>query len=96
LLVERIWPRGVSKESLRLDLWLKEIAPSKALRKWFGHEVARWTEFQRRCREELQAADAELQSLRERMHQGTVTLVYEAKDKNHNQALVLRDYLLGD
>lgn len=96
VLVDRVWPRGVPKDSLQLDLWLREIAPSAALRKWFGHKVANWAGFQQRYRQELQAADAELQVLRERMRQGTVTLVYGAKDEAHNQAVVLRDYLLAD
>ena len=94
VLVDRVWPRGVSKDTLKADLWLKDIAPTTELRKWFGHDVARWDEFQRRYRKELDAAEAPLETLRERLRQGRVTLLYGAKDEAHNQAVVLRDYLL--
>jgi uncharacterized protein YeaO (DUF488 family) len=94
VLVDRLWPRGISKESLQIDLWLKEIAPSNELRKWFKHDIAKWPEFQKRYRHELKAADEELKILRERMQAGPLTLVYGAKDKIHNQAVVLRDYLI--
>ena len=94
VLVDRLWPRGVSKAEAKLDLWLKEIAPSTELRKWFGHDPARWSEFQRRYRGELkQRPDkiAELQRLAER---GPVTLIYSAHDEQHNDAVVLQDFLL--
>ena len=94
VLVDRLWPRGVSKAEAKLDLWLKEIAPSTELRKWFGHDPARWSEFQRRYADELkQRPDkiAELQRLAER---GPVTLIYSAHDERHNDAVVLRDFLL--
>jgi uncharacterized protein YeaO (DUF488 family) len=94
VLVDRIWPRGVARDSLQIDLWLKEVAPSTALRKWFAHDPAKWDEFQARYRRELQELEAELQVLREHMAQGVLTLVYGAKDKTHNQAVVLRDFLL--
>jgi uncharacterized protein YeaO (DUF488 family) len=96
VLVDRLWPRGVSKSSIKIDLWLKEVAPSPALRKWFGHEVANWNEFRRLYRQELREETEELQVLRNRIQQGPVTLVYGAKDENHNHAMVLRDYLLED
>ena len=94
VLVDRIWPRGVSKEKAQIDLWVKEIAPSDALRKWFGHDPERWEEFQRRYRKELQkdiALTNQLQQL-EKQH-GTLTLVYSARDEDHNQAVALRTFL---
>jgi uncharacterized protein YeaO (DUF488 family) len=94
ILVDRIWPRGVSKEKARIDLWMKEIAPSDALRKWFGHDPERWEEFQRRYREELQkeiGLTSHLKQL-EKQH-GTLTLVFSARDEHHNQAVALRAFL---
>jgi uncharacterized protein YeaO (DUF488 family) len=94
VLVDRIWPRGVSKEKARIDLWMKEIAPSDTLRKWFGHDPERWEEFQRRYREQLQeeiGLTSELQQI-EKQH-GTVTLVFSARDEHHNQAVALRAFL---
>jgi uncharacterized protein YeaO (DUF488 family) len=93
VLVERLWPRGLSKREAAIDLWLKEIAPSTELRKWFAHDVAKWKEFQARYREELAHRDAAVEILRERIRGGTVTLIYAAKDEEHNGALVLKDYL---
>lgn len=93
VLVERLWPRGLSKREAAIDLWLKEIAPSTELRKWFAHDVAKWKEFQARYREELAHRDAAIEILRERIRGGTVTLIYAAKDEEHNGALVLKDYL---
>jgi len=90
VLVDRIWPRGVTKQRARIALWLKEIGPSTALRKWFAHDPKRWPEFQKRYREELRDKSdllAEIKKL-EREH-GTVTLVYAARDEQHNQAAVL-------
>ena len=95
ILIDRLWPRGVSKEDARLDDWLKEIAPSSDLRKWFGHDPQRWTEFQKRYREELKQHEDMLRHLRELASEGTVTLVYGAKDEEHNDAVALRDMLLG-
>ncbi len=90
VLVDRIWPRGVSKEKAGIDLWMKEIAPSDQLRKWFGHDPKRWAEFQRRYQEELKAKAALTEQLREleKTHR-TVTLIYSARDDQHNQAVVL-------
>jgi len=93
VLVDRIWPRGVSKSSLKIDLWLKEIAPSTQLRKWFNHDEAKWDEFQRRYKAELQGAGDQLDCLTKRLSLGPVTLVYAAKDEEHNQAMVLCDLL---
>jgi len=94
VLVDRIWPRGVSKEKAQIDLWMKEIAPSDALRKWFGHAPERWEEFQRRYREELQKEIRLINRLQqlEKQH-GTLTLVISARDDHHNQAVALRAFL---
>jgi uncharacterized protein YeaO (DUF488 family) len=94
ILVDRLWPRGVSRSKARLDLWMKEIAPSDALRKWFGHQPDRWTEFQNRYRRELRAAPERVRQLRQLVKEhGTVTLLYSARDERHNQAVVLRSFL---
>ncbi len=93
-LVDRLWPRGVARESLALDGWLKDVAPADELRRWFGHDPARWPEFQRRYQRELDAASPELiQPLLAAAAAGDVTLVYGARDAEHNNAVVLRDYL---
>lgn len=92
VLVDRIWPRGVSKDEARLDLWLKDIAPSTELRKWFGHDPERFAEFRKRYRDELAGKDeaiAELAKLRPK----NLTLLYSAHDERHNQAVVLAEYL---
>lgn len=94
ILVERLWPRGVSKEKAALDDWIKEVAPSTELRKWFGHDPARRVEFQRRYRAELRAQSATLDHLRDLARAGVVTLVYSAHDEQHNDAVVLRAVLL--
>lgn len=93
-LVDRLWPRGVKKETLMLTGWLKDVAPSTELRKWFGHEVDRWDEFRRRYRAELKEQTEALKPLREALGEGVVTLVYSAHDEEHNQAVVLREWLL--
>jgi uncharacterized protein YeaO (DUF488 family) len=93
VLVDRLWPRGLSKEKARIDHWLKEIAPSTSLRKWFGHDPARWEGFRERYRRELDENAGEVGKLRALARRGTVTLVYSAKDEVHNQAVALRDYL---
>ena len=95
VLVDRLWPRGVSKADAGLDRWMKEIAPSTDLRKWFGHDPARWEEFRRRYTEELHRNADLLAQLRGLARQGPVTLVYSAHDEAHNDAVVLRDVLLG-
>lgn len=92
-LVERLWPRGMKKESLEMRAWLKEVAPSAELRKWFGHDPARWEEFQRRYRAELESRGQELEPLLEAARRNTVTLLYSARDTGHNSAILLKDYL---
>jgi uncharacterized protein YeaO (DUF488 family) len=95
ILVDRVWPRGLKKEQLQLDAWLRDLAPSTTLRKWFGHDPARWDEFERRYRAELAGADrrAQLADLAARARHGTVTLVFSARDTEHNQAVALRNAL---
>ena len=95
ILVDRLWPRGVSKAEARLDEWFKEIAPSAELRTWFGHDPDRWDEFRRRYRAELAGHPEILKDLRRRAREGPITLVYSARDEAHNDALVLRDVILG-
>ncbi|WP_337174921.1 DUF488 domain-containing protein [Paludisphaera sp.] len=97
ILVDRLWPRGVSKEKAALDEWMKDVGPSTELRKWFGHDPERWDEFRRRYRGELRHHAEELGRLRALAGEGTVTLVYAARDEEHNEAVVLREVLLeGD
>ncbi len=93
ILVDRLWPRGVSKDAAAIDLWLKEIAPSTALRKWFGHDPDKWPRFRERYFAELDANREAVDTLREVMRRGPVTLVYGAKDREHNDAVVLEEYL---
>jgi uncharacterized protein YeaO (DUF488 family) len=95
ILVDRLWPRGVRKSDAAIDLWIKSLAPSTALRKWFGHDPARWLEFRRRYAAELRDHPDELAELRARARRKTVTLVFAARDELHNDAVVLRDVLLG-
>lgn len=92
ILVDRVWPRGVSKDKLKA-LWLKDIAPSTALRTWFGHRPERWEEFRRRYFAELDANPEAVAELRGHLRAGRVTLLYGARDETHNQAVALRDYL---
>lgn len=92
-LVDRLWPRGVRKEALPLDAWLKDVAPSPALRTWFAHDPARWEEFRRRYLAELRANDAALAPIRAAARRGTVTLVYSTRDPERNSAAILRDHL---
>lgn len=95
ILVDRLWPRGLSKEKAHVDLWLREVAPSTPLRRWFGHDPEKWDEFQRRYREELAANEEAFASLKEAIGKGPATLLYGAHDEQHNQAVVLRDLLAG-
>lgn len=95
ILVDRLWPRGVSKVDVALDQWMKEIAPSTELRKWFGHDPDRWKDFRRRYSAELHQNTELLSQLRSLARQGPVTLVYSAHDEVHNDAIVLRDVILG-
>jgi uncharacterized protein YeaO (DUF488 family) len=93
VLVERLWPRGLKKEALALDLWLKDIAPSPELRRWFGHDPARWEEFCRRYWAELADQPAAVQILRAKLPEGQVTLVYGSRDQKHNAAVALKKFL---
>ncbi len=95
VLVDRVWPRGRTKEHLRLDTWARDLGPSTELRKWFGHDPTRWAEFQRRYHAELANADRSrmLDALAEHAHEGRVTLVFGAHDTEHNQARVIADEL---
>ena len=96
ILVDRLWPRGVSKAKAALDEWIKDVAPSTELRKWFSHDPARWAEFQRRYRAELRGQSETLARIRDLAREHVVTLVYSAHDEQHNDAVVLRAVLLGD
>jgi uncharacterized protein YeaO (DUF488 family) len=93
VLVDRIWPRGLSKNELQLDEWVKEIAPSTALRRWFGHDPAKWEAFKRRYFKELDRQSEKILKLAERARTGTVTLVYGARDEHHNNAVAIEEYL---
>lgn len=93
ILVDRLWPRGLSKERAKVDLWLKEVAPSTELRKWFQHDPAKWTEFQKRYKQELKSKGDQLDIIKEKLHQGPITLLYGAKDEEHNEAVVLLSML---
>lgn len=94
VLVDRLWTRGLSKKEAHIDLWLRDIGPSTALRKWFNHDPARWVEFQRRYHAELKKRTGLVAELKIRAKKGTVTLLYSAKDEQHNQAVALRNFLL--
>ena len=93
VLVDRLWPRGVSRERAHLDEWARELAPSSGLRRWFGHDPARFGEFRRRYRAELGAQEAKLVELRGHARRGALTLVYGARDEEHNDAVVLAELL---
>ena len=93
ILVERLWPRGMKKAALAEDAWLKDVAPSTELRKWFGHRPERWDEFRRRYRAELDANPDAWKPLLDASRCGTVTLLYSARDTTHNGAVFLREYL---
>jgi uncharacterized protein YeaO (DUF488 family) len=93
ILVDRLWPRGLTKERAQVDLWLKDIAPSTELRKWFSHDPNKWPEFQARYRRELKLKTDLLVDLKEKAAKGPVTLLYGAKDESHNEAVVLEALL---
>lgn len=95
VLVDRVWPRGRSRDALKLDEWARELGPSNELRRWFGHEPARWEEFRRRYRDELEAPEqaASLDHLARQARSSTLTLVYGARDEEHNQARVIAEEL---
>ncbi len=96
VLVDRLWPRGLKKDKAAIDHWAKELAPSDALRRWFGHDTARWAEFRRRYRSELATQGEALQELRKRGRGSTLTLLFGARDEAHNNAVVLREVLEGE
>lgn len=93
VLVDRLWPRGLSRAHASADLWLKEVAPSPALRRWFGHDAGRWKHFRQRYRAELARHPDELRVLKDLRRRGPVTLLFAARDEAHNHAVVLRDVL---
>lgn len=95
ILVERLWPRGLSKKEAKIDLWLKELAPSTELRRWFGHDPGRWEQFQQRYWSELENASEAVQEIRKLARQGTLTFLYAAHDQDHNSARALREFMLG-
>ena len=93
VLVDRLWPRGVTKKAAALDFWMKELAPSTELRKWFSHDPAKWKQFQQRYRKELEKQKESVALLCRKSRQGTLTLVYAARDEEHNAALALKAVL---
>jgi uncharacterized protein YeaO (DUF488 family) len=97
VLVDRVWPRGIRKDSIRIDHWLRDVAPSDELRRWFGHRPERWPEFRRRYREELREPEKRqaLEELAKLATRGKLVLLYGARDREHNQAVVLRDLIAG-
>ena len=94
ILVDRNWPRGIRKIEAKIDLWLKEIAPSNELRKWFDHDPDKWKQFHSKYYKELKSKEAELKIIKQHLKSSTVTLLYGAKDKEHNQAVALLEYIL--
>jgi len=95
ILIDRLWPRGVKRADAAIDEWMKDIAPSTGLRKWFGHDPARWQEFRRRYQSEIRQHPDEFDRLRTLAQNGRITLVFSAHDEAHNDAVVLKDLLLG-
>ena len=93
ILVDRLWPRGLTKQRAAADLWLKEIAPTTELRKWFGHDPKKWKEFRRRYQAELKSHPDALGVIKSKASEGTVTLLYGARDQEHNEAVVLQQLL---
>lgn len=93
ILVDRLWPRGLTKEKADIDLWLKEIAPSTELRKWFGHDPEKWERFRGRYETEIRGHEDLLNTLRKKAAKGVITLVYGARDQEHNEARVLKQFL---
>ena len=93
ILVDRLWPRGLTKEKAAIDLWLKEIAPSTELRKWFGHDPNKWRSFRSRYQTELKQRGDQLQLIKRKAKEGAVTLIYGARDQEHNEAVVLKQIL---
>lgn len=96
VLIDRLWPRGLTHEDAHVDEWARELAPSTELRRWFGHDPSRFDEFRRRYRRELEAQETKLAELRRRARKGTLTLIYSARDTEHNDAVVLAEVLRHD
>ncbi len=95
ILVDRLWPRGIKKEKANIDLWLKDIAPSDSLRKWFNHDPEKWEEFKKRYCKELIGKQEFIDLLSQHLKKGKVTFLFSAKDEVHNNAVALREYLLS-
>ena len=93
ILVDRLWPRGLTKQKANVDIWLKEVAPSTELRKWFHHDPDKWKEFKKKYVKELKGKEEQINILKKELKAGTVTLLYGAKDEEHNEALVLMEVL---
>jgi uncharacterized protein YeaO (DUF488 family) len=93
ILADRLWPRGLTKEKASVDLWLKEIAPTTELRKWFSHDPEKWNEFKKKYVAELKKNEETVSILKEKIKEGTVTILYGARDQVHNEALVILDFL---
>jgi uncharacterized protein YeaO (DUF488 family) len=93
ILVERLWPRGLTKAKAALDLWIKDVAPSPELRKWFGHDPARWQQFRQRYWKELKGKKDDVDVLRRKAREGKVTFIYAAHDEQHNGALALKEFI---
>ncbi len=93
ILVDRLWPRGLTKQKAKVDVWLKEIAPTTELRKWFNHDPEKWSEFIKKYKQELHENNEQVAILKEYLKQGVVTLVYGARDEVHNEALVIKEWL---
>lgn len=93
ILVDRLWPRGMSRRAAHIDLWLKEVAPSSPLRKWFGHDPTKWAVFRDRYFSELRSNPEAIEPLNEHVHRGVVTFVYAARDTEYNHAVALKQYL---
>lgn len=92
ILVDRLWPRGMTKEKAHIDIWLRDIGPSTGLRKWFGHEPDRWNEFKEKYIQELKSNKEQISLLNEQLNKGKVTILYGAKDTEHNEAVVIEEY----
>ena len=95
ILVDRLWPRGLTKEKAHVDVWLKEIAPTTELRKWFNHDPEKWNGFIKKYTKELQENKEQVATIKEYLKKGKVTLIYGAKDELHNEALVLKDFIIN-
>jgi len=93
ILVDRLWPRGLTKDKAQISLWLKDVAPSTELRKWFGHDPRKWRAFRSRYRAELKQRDDQLQLINNKAKKGVITLIYGARDQKHNEAVVLKQLL---